>query len=242
LLRTLSQDNTLPWCVMGDFNDLLSNEDKRSRVDHPPWRIRGFREAVQDSRLIDLHLTGYAYTWVKGRGGQDRKEERLDRAMATQTWCDIFPHNQLHNVISHRSDHFPILLKLHELLRRRGMKEFKFENAWLMEDELENIVAGGWERNPNGGLLSRLKVCTEEMNEWGRKLRYKYRESIEEMERFRGSVQHSHVVRYEEARNKMGTLLAQEEAFWKQRSKVQWLKEGDTNSRFFHAMATSKKR
>jgi hypothetical protein len=23
LLRTLSQDNTLPWCIMGDFNDLL---------------------------------------------------------------------------------------------------------------------------------------------------------------------------------------------------------------------------
>jgi len=27
-LRTLAQDNTLPWCIMGDFNDILSNEDK----------------------------------------------------------------------------------------------------------------------------------------------------------------------------------------------------------------------
>jgi hypothetical protein len=44
---------------MGDFNDLLSNEDKRSRVDHPPWRIMGFREAVHDNGLIDLRFSGY---------------------------------------------------------------------------------------------------------------------------------------------------------------------------------------
>lgn len=167
MLRTLAQDNSLPWCVMGDFNDLLSNEEKRSRVDHPPWRIRGFREAVQDSGLIDIHMTGYPFTWVKGRGGHDMKEERIDRAMATQTWCDIFHQNQLHNVISHRSDHFPILLKLQEVSRRRGGKEFKFENAWLMEDELNDIVIRGWERCQEGEVLSRLRSCTEFMNEWG---------------------------------------------------------------------------
>jgi exonuclease III len=83
LLRTLSQDNSLPWCIMGDFNDILSNEEKRSGVDHPLWRIRGFRDAVQDSNLVDIPLIGYPFTWVKGRGRHDMKEERLDRAMAT---------------------------------------------------------------------------------------------------------------------------------------------------------------
>ncbi|GAU12281.1 hypothetical protein TSUD_141890 [Trifolium subterraneum] len=49
LLRTRAQENPLPWCIMGDFNDLLSNEENRSSVEHPPWRIRGFIDAVQES-------------------------------------------------------------------------------------------------------------------------------------------------------------------------------------------------
>jgi hypothetical protein len=76
-------------------------------------------------------------------------------------------------------------------------------------------------------------------DEWGRKLRYKYRDAIEEcreeMERLRGSVQSSQVARYEEVRNKIGVLLAQ-------RSQVYWLKEGDTNSRFFFMQWQVRKR
>lgn len=35
LFRTLAANICFPWCVIGDFNDLLSNEDKCGRVDHP---------------------------------------------------------------------------------------------------------------------------------------------------------------------------------------------------------------
>jgi hypothetical protein len=201
---------------------------------------------VQDSNLVDLPMVGYPFTWVKGQGGEDFKEERLDRAMATQSWNDIFPHSQLHNVISHRSDHFPILLKLCMADKRRGAGEFRFENVWLMGENFDDVVIGGWEKSLNGGVLNKLKSCTEDMNDWGRKLRNKYRVEIEEcreeLERLRGSVQTSQVVRYEEVRNRMGILLAQEEAFWKQRAKVIWLKDGDTNSKFFHATSSSKRR
>lgn len=36
LLRTLAQDNNLPWCIVGDSNDILSNDEKRSTTDNPP--------------------------------------------------------------------------------------------------------------------------------------------------------------------------------------------------------------
>lgn len=47
---------------------------------------------------------------------------------------------------------------------------------------------------------------------------------------------------FKEAQDRLSNLLACEEGLWKQRSKIKWLKEGDKNTRFFHMMATSKRK
>lgn len=39
---------------------------------------------------------------------------------------------------------------------------------------------------------------------------------------------------------KLCTLLVQEETFLRQRSKSFWMRDGDTNSRYFHASATTR--
>lgn len=48
ILRTLARDNTLPWCTMGYFNDLISNDDKWGSADRALWLLRGFQDAVLD--------------------------------------------------------------------------------------------------------------------------------------------------------------------------------------------------
>lgn len=47
---------------------------------------------------------------------------------------------------------------------------------------------------------------------------------------------------YFEERGKLDELLIHEDVYWKQRSKSFWLLEGDSNSRYFHAFATSRKK
>ncbi|WJX95852.1 hypothetical protein P8452_77121 [Trifolium repens] len=55
-LRHLSQVSSLPWCIIGDFNDILSAIEKKGRAKRSPWLINGFRSAVSDSGLTDVHM------------------------------------------------------------------------------------------------------------------------------------------------------------------------------------------
>ncbi|KAK2445306.1 hypothetical protein QL285_016251 [Trifolium repens] len=105
---------------MGDFNDMLSAEDKRGVSLRPNWMIRGFRQVVQDCMLIDLPMEGHPFTWTKGRRALNPTEERLDRALATQSWLDEFPQFKFINATADRSDHTPIL-SVHRTLLLTGL-------------------------------------------------------------------------------------------------------------------------
>ena len=48
--------------------------------------------------------------------------------------------------------------------------------------------------------------------------------------------------RKQELRRKHHSILLEQEIYWKQRSRVQWLKEGDLNTSFFHKIANGRRR
>lgn len=112
LLRQLAGLNSLPWVCIGDYNDLLTSNDKRGRVEHPQWLFRGFQEAISDCRLTDIPLSGYSYMWSRGRESGNLVEQRLDRAMGNPEWHALFPRATLNNLIAPTSDHNPILLDI----------------------------------------------------------------------------------------------------------------------------------
>lgn len=63
LIRYLASKSELPWCIIGDFNDLMFDDEKRGRRDHPRSNLIGFSETVYDCGLIDLGFVGSKYTW-----------------------------------------------------------------------------------------------------------------------------------------------------------------------------------
>lgn len=57
-LRSLAHMSTLPWCIFGDFNDLLYIADKKRRHPHPQRLMDGFKNAIEDCELIEVDLKG----------------------------------------------------------------------------------------------------------------------------------------------------------------------------------------
>lgn len=54
LLRHLAAQRQLPWIVGGDFNEILTNDEKSGGYDRGPHLITQFREALQDCSLSDV--------------------------------------------------------------------------------------------------------------------------------------------------------------------------------------------
>ncbi|PNX96867.1 ribonuclease H, partial [Trifolium pratense] len=246
LLRELRDMSESPWCIIGDFNDLLSQEDKRGNHPHPNWLCNGFRNAVSDCDLTDIHLEGYPYTWVKSRGTTSVIEERLDRAMANSAWLMKYPNVRLLNLLTSHSDHSPLLLQNSPMVTNVRTYSFRFENTWLKEEDVEEVVEDGWGRDRGVEITSRISRCADKLTGWGRRKRMRFKQEIkecsDEMERLRGSHDITISSRYKEVQEKHARLLVQEETYWRQRAKMHWLKEGDLNTKFFHMSASARQR
>ncbi|KAL6228479.1 hypothetical protein ACLB2K_002429 [Fragaria x ananassa] len=78
LLRDLGDVSSLPWIVVGDFNEIVHNGEKDGGVSRNESQMRRFQSALDDTALLDLGYFGALFTW---QGGGVRC--RLNRAVAT---------------------------------------------------------------------------------------------------------------------------------------------------------------
>ncbi|XP_073131315.1 uncharacterized protein [Henckelia pumila] len=244
-LRTLHARSSLPWACIGDFNDLLSNEEKRGRLAHPTWCIRGFQEVVTECGLNDLHMEGYPFTWVKSKGTADMIEERLDRDLVSQTWLDIFPEAKLENLIAPISDHTPLCLSTETQVSHYHQKVFRFENKWLEEPDLKDLMMQTWNASITQDVSIKLTYCTEVLSRWSKNKTPNFWKEINayhvKIESLRLRNDPNSIEQYEKTKNQLVNLLMQEEIYWKQRAKCYWLKDGDSNTRFFHSQASARR-
>ncbi|XP_062088747.1 uncharacterized protein LOC133795307 [Humulus lupulus] len=144
LIRTLQMQRDSPWCLIGDFNNIISHEDKRGGLPYPNWLVQGFQDVIQECGLHDINLIGYQFTWEASRGTDRWIEVRLDRGLANQKWLDFFPLAKLFNLEVSSSDHCPLLLDPCYRQRVFLHRGFKFENAWIRELLCQQIIENSW--------------------------------------------------------------------------------------------------
>ncbi|XP_058733184.1 uncharacterized protein LOC131604782 [Vicia villosa] len=242
MIRELHSMSNLPWCIIGDFNDLLSQNDKKGLNIHPHWLCSGFQEVVTECDLTDIQLEGYPFTWTKSRGAANMIKEKLDRALVDSVWLQSFPSSTLTNLVASHSDHSPIFLCCDPAKSRHKRRSFKFENWWLKEEGVGEVVHESWNGVLQQPVVGKIASCATHLDCWNM---LRIRQNNEEKDRlratlelFRGSSEPVAVDQYMAAHNDFNRVLIREDTYWKQQAKTHWLCNGDLNTKFFHRSAS----
>lgn len=155
----------LPWCVLGDFNCLVTNGEKQGGRLYPRDSLEAFSDFLLDSGMYDMGYEGSFFTWSRGD-----ILERLDRGIASQAWFDMFPRYEVRVLAPVASDHNPLHLRLDiHGQRRRSPRKFRFENMWTLETGCREVVEKAWRQEVEFQLWERvmvkIKKCADDLTQ-----------------------------------------------------------------------------
>ncbi|XP_019246270.1 PREDICTED: uncharacterized protein LOC109225918 [Nicotiana attenuata] len=142
-LRRVAQSVKQAWLIWGDFNAILSVQDRISRHEVTMAEIQDFGGFCFNTKVTEISWSGNYFTWANGQMGGDRVTSRIDRAMGNGDWMMKYGHITVEVGDPFISDHSPLTIKFQRL--NNDIKvPFKFMNVWADHDEFQNIVTIRW--------------------------------------------------------------------------------------------------
>ncbi|XP_060972109.1 uncharacterized protein LOC133038080 [Cannabis sativa] len=243
----------LPWLVLGDFNETISHSDKFGGPMKPEVEIDAFRKAVDLCGLQELNFEGERLTWHNKNTRGVNVKEHLDYGFVNSARIDNFSSPVLSHLDFFQSDHRALKATISLTLDNPPPKfksRFRFEKLWLQEDACSSIIAANCIQTgsePALQILDNFQSCATKLQAWHRSkfgdLPKKIRLSQEKVTALNNSLDTSttHFDDLKQSENVLDDLLSQEEAYWQQRSRSSWLKSGDSNTRYFHQKATTRR-
>ncbi|XP_075079855.1 uncharacterized protein LOC142165134 [Nicotiana tabacum] len=127
-----------PWLVRGDFNVILSEEEKYGGLPVYVREVEDFAHCVDTCELYDLGFKGSLYTWWNGRSDID-----CILFFLNQQFLDLFPALEVEHLIKYGLDHAPLLLSCN-IDTVQVKKLFKFLNFWAKHETFLDVVKENW--------------------------------------------------------------------------------------------------
>ncbi|XP_021996282.1 uncharacterized protein LOC110893484 [Helianthus annuus] len=240
-----------PWVIMGDFNSAFSLEDHSMGTSSISIGMREFQECVSDIEVFDINRSGCHFTW-----NQKPKEgvgvlKKIDRIMGNISFVSEFPNSVALFHPYRLSDHCPCILNIPTPGKLKP-RSFKFANFLVFKPGFMEIVKRVWDTQIDGVLQFRVVKKLKLLKSPLRGLLFQQGNLHKKVENIRRELD---AIQLDIDLNPMNAgLLSQEaklladyqdacldeERFLKQKSKVDWLRAGDANTKFFHASLKSR--
>jgi hypothetical protein len=205
---------------------------------------------------MDLGFTGPKFTWTNRQEANNNIRVRLDRAVANGGFSRMFEDCSVENLITTSSDHYAILISLlsstRDTVQIPVQQGFRFEAMWLRAPDYREVLEKAWTEGSDGtrslkSTWANLGRTAASLKDWSRATFGSIRKKIRQLE---GKIRdiREQVLTEESMKEEKGLehelceLFEREEIMAKQRSRVEWLREGDRNTSFFHARATARQK
>lgn len=231
----------VPWSLMGDFNVCLGPDETNKCL---VWTrsMLDFRDFILSQGLADLNCSGPRLTWWDSCIA-DPCFKKLDRCLVNGAWMVNFNMSKALILPRGISDHCPVAVSIsHEY--SGGRKPFQFFLHLLSSPDFLKVVSEAWQEEIVGDpwyiLTTKLRIAKmglRKLNDYTGNLHSAVQEARNALLDFQMAMPISPSVQQFEAEAKLRAelqdKLKHEEIFLRQKARVNWLKNGDNNNRFF---------
>ena len=246
LLRRIRSNSGDPWLMIGDFNEAMWQTEHKSHRKRSESQMRDFREVLSECDLHDIGFQGAPWTFCNMQREGRNVKVRLDRGVASPAWSSRFPQAVITHLTTPSSDHAPLLLEREETTLARPMKIMRYEEVWERESSLPEVIQEAWTMGADastlGDINDKMKVTMTKLVSWSKDKIGNVRKKIKDLREKLGELRNIGLLdtdnEVHSVKKELEEMLHREEIWWKQRSRITWLKEGDRNTRYFHLKAS----
>ncbi|KAL4300764.1 hypothetical protein AHAS_Ahas17G0233500 [Arachis hypogaea] len=248
-LKTVAGNVAGAWLVVGDFNEIADEGEKKGGASVDRNACRKFKDWIQSCNLLDLGYVGSKFTWRGGqREGLDRVFKRLDRGLSNADWRREFADARVEILPRVNSDHHPLLVNMTPLIQVMGEKPFRFEAMWKTHPTFNDFIRNSW---PKDSLFPRaLSSLTTALKKWNRevfgnvfKRKRKLLGRIAGIQKTQSYGRNPFLEDLERELNReLEQILEQEEILWMQKSRQLWITDGDRNTKYYHTKTAIRRR
>lgn len=141
------------------------------------------------------------------------------------------------------SDHRPVITHF-DLNLKKKKGNFRYDRSLSSKPEIRQLVDETWKLDSEATVLTKIDRVRRNLITWVKNQSEESKVLIisnQQLLEDALSDQSPNQDRILELKQILQTAYAEEEAFWRQKSRIQWLTEGDSNSSFFHAVTRGRR-
>lgn len=234
--------DNMPWCIIGDFNTFMHPFESSNGMPRRNIANVEFKDCISTLGLTDLKFSGPNFTWWDGNI-QCPLMRKLDRALVNGSWLSQFDLSFANILPRGISDHNPVAITFGMPVEKQRKPFMIFKHLIDHEDFL-SVVSEAWSSpvfgNPWHILITKqkaVKVALKRLNSTTGNLHNLVADARNALHNFQLSLPPfpSANQRILEGNlcDSLSQALAKEESLLRQKSRINWLKNGDGNNKFF---------